>query len=180
RLGSEQRGGHLGKRGVLGAAHADLARQLLAACDVQRRVAATHGSLHRAPKTRWKALSPTRSGEAQPGLRHSESVLELGLLRSRQGSRKLLLRAAPCLLGLLDRYLVGVLGDVGEDGDSIRKDLEEPAAHEEQLLVAAVSDLQGAWLQDRHQGRVSGQDAQLSVRSVRDDEIDVALEQAPL
>src|SRR5207247_8775484 len=155
RLGREQRGGDLGKRGVLGAADADLARQLLTACDMQRPVAATRGSLHRAPKTRWKALSPTRSGEAQPGLRHSESVLELGLLRSRQGSRKLLLRAAPCLLGLLDRYLVTVLGDVGEAGDSLRKDLEEPAAHEEQLLVAGVWALQGAWAQAGRPGGVA-------------------------
>src|SRR5439155_1511503 len=92
--------------------------------------------------------SPTRSGEAQPGLRHGESVLELGLFRSRQGSRKLLLRPAACLLGLLDRYLVGVLGDVGEDGDSIWEDFEEPAPHEEQLLVAAVSRM-GTYLPSR-------------------------------
>jgi hypothetical protein len=75
-----------------------------------------------------------------------------------------------------------VLRDVGQHGDTVRQHLEEPSTDEEELLGSSnhLLDSQRPGLEDGHERRVPCEDAQLPVRAVGDDELDVALEKASL
>src|SRR5256885_5210601 len=131
-------------------------------------------------RTRSWFLSAACTREPQARLRHGQRLVELDLLRGRQGAGEPLLGTLARRLGLLDRDLFGVLGHVRQHGDAVGQHLEEPAADEQQLLLGALDDLQRAGLEDRHERGVARQHAELAVGAVGDDEVDIALEQAAL
>src|SRR5438874_322725 len=159
------------------------------AAAISGRAAFLEPLMHRSPasgappviRRMWSAVLPAaRSRQPEACLRHRQVLVELDLLRARQRSCESLLGPPAGGLGLVDRDLVRVLGHVGEHGHAVRQHLEEPAPHEQQLLSPAMSDLQGAWFEDRHQGGMARQDAELAVGARGDDEVDVTLEQASL
>src|SRR5258708_17853983 len=84
------------------------------------------------------------------------------------------------MLAWVDGDLVRALRHVGEHRLPVGQHLEEATADEEQLLLAALRDLQRTRLEDGHERRVVGQDAKLAVDAVGDDEVDVTLEEAAL
>src|SRR5450759_2392993 len=136
----------------------------------------------RVPRATGRDLAAAHSREAQAGFRHRQRVLELDLFGRAQRTGQLLLRAAARLLGTLDRDFAGVLGHIRQDGDAVGQHLEEATSHEEHLLGSSIHLLnpQRPGLEDRHEGGVAREHAQLAVRAVGDDELDVALEKAPL
>ena len=74
-----------------------------------------------------------------------------------------------------------MLGNVREDGHTIRQDLEEAAAYEQQLLLAAGNpDRERTGFEYRHQRRMVRKHAELAIAPIRDHEVHIALEQAPL
>ena len=127
-------------------------------------------------------LTATRPGETQTRLGHRQRLLEFDLFGRRERSSQPFLSPAACLLSTLDRDLVGMLGDVREYGDSLGEDLHETAPDEQDLLLPSISLLnpQGPWLEDGHERRVAREDAQLPIGPLRDDELDLAFEQASL
>src|SRR5256885_406231 len=121
----------------------------------------------------WSEAEPLAAAcPRQPKARlcYREGLVELDLLRRREGAGQPLLRALASGLGLLERDLVRVLGHVGEHCDPVGQDLEEAATDEEQLFLPAVSDLQRAGLEDRHQRGMPRQHPELAVGAVGDDE----------
>src|SRR5579859_6917078 len=129
----------------------------------------------------WSAdLAAARPRQPEARLRHCQLLVELDLLGRRQCAGESLLGPLAGGLGLLDRDFIRVLGHVGQHRDAVGQHLEEPTADEEELLLAAVRDLQRARLENRHQRGVARQDAELAVGPVGDDEVDIAVEQAPL
>src|SRR3989442_1147108 len=134
-----------------------------------------------APRMAGRRLGSSGPRKPEPGFRNGERVLELDLLSRCDGAGELFLGAAPRLLSPLDRDLVGMLRHVGEHCDTVGQHLEEAAAHEEDLLVAlGDADLQRPGLEDRHEGRVTSEHAELAVGAVGHDELHVAFEEAAL
>src|SRR5438270_5351632 len=131
----------------------------------------------------WSEAEPLAAAcprQPKARLRYREGLVELDLLRRREGAGQPLLRALASGLGLLEGDLVRVLGHVGEHCDPVGQDLEKAATDEEQLFLTAVRDLQGGRLEDRHQRSIPRQHPELAIGAVGDDEVDIALEQAAL
>src|SRR5579859_742658 len=159
------------------------------AAAISGRAAFLEPLMHRSPaswappviRRTWSAVLPAaRSRQPEARLRHRQVLVELDLFGGRQRPGESLLGTPAGSLGLLDRDLVRVLGDVGEHGHAVGQHLAESAAHEEKLFLAVMRDLQRARFEDRHQRGVARQDAELAVGAVGDDEVDVALEQVAL
>src|SRR5207245_10104796 len=79
-----------------------------------------------------------------------------------------------------ERDLCALLREVGENCHALGQHLQQAATHEQRLLRATdrFLDAQGARFEDGHERRVPREHAELTLCPGRDDELDVALEQA--
>src|ERR1700686_1276329 len=129
-----------------------------------------------------RSLAAAHPRETEAGVSHCQGVLELSLFGGRESSGQLFLGPAARFLGPFDRDLAGVLGDIREYCHAVGQHLEKATTDEQDLLRSSVNLLnpQRPWFEDCHERRVTRQHAQLSVRAVGDDELNLAFEQASL
>ena len=107
-------------------------------------------------------------------------MLESRLFALGDLARQALLSVPAGLLGSLLADLLGPLGHIRQDRHPIGQHLQEAAAHEQGLGAVAVVDPQLARLERRHQGRVTGQYAEVAFGASGQDEVGLALEEAAL
>jgi hypothetical protein len=79
-------------------------------------------------------LAAARSRQTKARFSHRQSVLKFDLFVCGERAGELLLRPAARVLGLLHRYLLGVLSHVGQHRHTVGQHLEESTSDKQDLL----------------------------------------------